>query len=169
LAETQFNNFISYSFPGNIANEINKQLPGYLNNVQMQQILTNHSHNLNQTLLSPASETLNRLVNEPQYQVVTTAHLNSIQQKCDNKIVEIRDIYEVKLQENNRTLLAQIRDMKSSYESNITQLKDKLDNVNKLVNKVSQLGDENSSLRWMLVELVFFSYNCRRWCNVNSI
>ncbi len=157
LAESKFNNFISINLPGHIANELNRQVPVYLNNNgQMQQILNTHSHYLNHQLEALATETLSNLVNEPQYQIVTAAHLNSMQEKCDKKIAEIQNTHDAKLKENDRAMTLQMKTMKNDYDRDLGSLKEKLDSVNKLTDKVVILERENHSMKWLIGGISLF-------------
>lgn len=104
--------------PGMVALEISKQMPGFLgNNSQMQQILQNHSTELNNQLEKTAKSTLDRIVNEEQYHKVTNVYTKAIEQKGDDAINQ---------QWNH-------------FNSNLNQMKEQANQTNrKLTNTVNQ-------------------------------
>ena len=151
VTDKRLDNFIEKQLGSYIANELNKQIPGYLNNnSQMQQILSLHSSNLNQQLLVSATNTLNQLVNEPQYQMVTVSHLNAMQQKCDHQRSEFQMQQDQQLNKQKAVFNSQLNEMKNDYQRQMDQLKTNLAKLDNLEIKINQLDTHNSHLQWAL-------------------
>lgn len=81
------NNFSLIYFNSHVSRSLAEQLPGFLNNnVQMQQILQQHSVVLNQQLSDAAHSVLDRVVNEDQYHTMTTRLSAAITQKSEDNL-----------------------------------------------------------------------------------
>jgi hypothetical protein len=81
------NNFSLIYFNSHVSRSLSEQLPGFLNNnVQMQQILQQHSVELNQQLSDAAHSVLDRVVNEDQYHTMTTRLSAAITQKSEDNL-----------------------------------------------------------------------------------
>ncbi|QKF94092.1 SH3 domain-containing protein [Fadolivirus algeromassiliense] len=151
MVTQKLNDYTHNQLPSHVSKELSLQITNFLtNHVQMNQILTYHSEQLSQKLLQIATDTLNRLVNEPQYQMTTNAHLQAMQQKCDGKISDIQIACNNQLSANSQKFNIQLDQMKQTANTEMAQLKDKLEKLDKQNKKLVQLEGETSSLRWML-------------------
>ena len=56
------------------------------NSMQMNQILANHSHELNNTLEQNAKKIINRLINDPQYHKINKRYFDAFRDKGDDEI-----------------------------------------------------------------------------------
>lgn len=88
----QLDNYTQFQIPCHVAKGLSEQITGFLNNnVQMNQIVVQHSQELNQQLYDNASQILSKVVNEEQYHEVTNLHISVMKQKYDNKLKSIED------------------------------------------------------------------------------
>lgn len=151
MVMTKLNDYTNNQLPSHVAKELNAQVTSYLNNnVAMQNILAYHSTNLTNELMRIATETLNKLVAEPQYQMTTNAHLNVMQEKCNRQLAAIETSCNNQLAANSLAFNKQLVELKEKNEREMASLKASLDKVDKLNKKISYLESYNSSTRWMI-------------------
>lgn len=128
--------------PTNVAKELTIQITNYLNSHhQMQQMLTYHIQQLDLKLTDTATQTLTKLANEDQYNLVTKIYLEAIQQKGDLKLMEMQSDFNQQLSENNRLFTNQLTELRKTNNKELSDLKDglvKLDNVEKTLSKHRQ-------------------------------
>lgn len=156
--------------PLTVAKELCGQITAFLtNHVQMSQIIQYHSDQLNLRLTETATRTLNKLVNEPEYHMTTTAHLNAISQKGDLKILEIQSDCNQQLNTNNLQFAEQLRQLKNTNDKELDELKDNLTmlkSLNKEFNNykmftsnhercITLLNDKVTTLQWLLGTCIF--------------
>lgn len=162
LVELKLNTFSQQQLPNLVLKEVCNQIPNFLNNNnQMQQILTHHSNNLNNMLQESATQTLNKVVNEEQYHNITSLHMNSMQQKCDNKLYEIDinlnnkigELYSLskeQLTNNDNMFKNQLEKIKNEVSIELKELHDGLNKLDKLNKKIIKIEQHNSSMRWLM-------------------
>lgn len=158
LVEAKILQYITNQFPAQVMKEISTQLPNYLNNnYAMQQLLNNHQNDLSYALEEKAREIINKIVNDPQYHVITSAHLAAIDEKCNQKINEIQsnasqqlfnnhNNFTTQLSDNSNKFSSQLRDMKTAVDVDMANLKQGLNNINQLYNRISMLEAKNTNL-----------------------
>lgn len=78
---------IKNMIPGEVSLEIQKQMPTYLSNsVQMNKILNDHSHELNNILEQKAKTIINSIINDPHYHEINKKYFDTFKQKGDIEI-----------------------------------------------------------------------------------
>lgn len=93
IISNKLKDFQRDTIPSCVAKELTNQITSFLNNhVQMNNIIEYHTTQINLMLTETARKTLADLVDEPQYHITTTAHLNSMDTKCELKILEIQNV-----------------------------------------------------------------------------
>lgn len=162
---TKLNNFQRDQLPSYVAKELVNQITTFLNNhTQITQLLDYHTTQLNVTLTETARNTLSKLVDEPQYQMVTTAHLNTITTKCDIKLLEIQAALNQQLSNNFQCFEEQLKTLKNKNDRELSELKTKLDETTQLAKdfadykvatsfnnkQIKELNDKIITLQWLL-------------------
>lgn len=139
-----------------VAKEITKEITNFLsNNIQILQITEYHTKQLDLKLSQTANDILNRLVNEPQYQMVTNAHLDSITLKCDNELLKVQSDCNKQLSDNYLKFNNQLSDLKRVNDKELSDLKDGLKQLNELSNyristsqTIKTLQNKINTLEW---------------------
>jgi hypothetical protein len=145
LIEIKILQYITDKFPGQVNKEINNQIPSYLNNnYQMQEILRNHSSELNSQLEICARRILGELVKDPQYQEIMNTHLHEMERKYDNKVGEISLNAAIQISNNDKTFNDELNKMKSKVNNNLLNLKQELEKINSLNKKIDELEINDS-------------------------
>jgi hypothetical protein len=132
--------------PNNVTQELNTQLPNQLlnqlpvylnNNYQMRQILDTHSQQLNDRLTDLAKQTLDRLTNEEQYQIVTASHLNNMALRYNEAVSKQLQEQSNKFNENSainmKTFSNALENIKQNADktlSNFSEFNKKATNMN---------------------------------------
>lgn len=131
--------YTQHEIPSHVAKELTLQITNYLSNhIQMTQIINFHIEQLNLRLTQTATETLNKLMNEPQFHLTTKAYLDAIQQKGDLKLLEVETYCNQQLTRNYEQFSNQLIQLKRTNDKELSDLKDgliKLDNVEKQLSK----------------------------------
>ncbi|XWV26962.1 hypothetical protein QJ857_gp0087 [Tupanvirus soda lake] len=130
MMRTRYLDYIVNQFPGQVSKEINNQIPNYLNNnYQMQQILDTHKSSLKQQLESTVRDILDRISNDPKYQEVVEAHLQTIDNNGTQKIKEI-----------SNNAYAQLKSIRSDFNQELDRMKNEVDtNMSELSSQLSEL------------------------------
>lgn len=128
----QARQFMETRVPGMVSTELVKQLPSFLSqNVQFQEMLRKHSSQLSQDLEESARQTLDRIVNEPEYHEVNKAYFDAFRQKADQAIHR----------------------METDGQSAIAEMEKRTANtlgaVESELRKMKKLEDDVDTLRWM--------------------
>lgn len=159
LVKNELDNYTTFQIPSHVSKALSEQITGFLNNnIQMNQILTQHSQNQNQSLYNSAMETLNRVANEPQYHMVTTAHLGAmdmkfnenmkcIEEKANNELVRHRNSFNIQLHEFTTKVN---NELKIVTETN-TRMNNMERQVMDLSNKIHKLEESNTLLKIITV------------------
>jgi len=145
------NYYTTYDLPSLVQKLINEKMPVYLNdNNRMQTLLNEHKEKLNLQLVQTASETLARLVDEPQYHAVQKAHLHAIDSHVDLKIRDTDQLIGKMLSSNEQKINNQLNDMQTQATRKLSELQTEINKigqlttqVDKLVNKVKTLEEKN--------------------------
>jgi len=150
--------------PTNVTQELNQQLPNQLlnqlpvflnNNFQMRQILDAHSQQLNELLSATSRQTLDRLTNEEQYQIVTASHLNSMALRYNEAV-------DKQLQEQYRTFNDHAATNSKRFNDELKQIKqdanNSLSNFNDFNSKAINMNTEILKLQKKVTELQNKSY-----------
>jgi DNA anti-recombination protein RmuC len=154
VANDKLNNYSQYQLPGHIAKALQDQVTSYLNNnVQMNQILTNHSQSLNQQLYATAQEILAKLVAEPQFQQIQIAHTHQMTLSFNEFMEKIRISANQQLDANTNQFKVQMSDMQKQVKEELKtiseanrRLDDLSDKLVKTINNVHKLEEQNNSL-----------------------
>lgn len=124
LTTEKFREYSQNQIPSCVAKEISSQIDKFLsNNIQVLQMVDFHTNQLNSKLTQTATETLVKLVNEPQYQIVTSTHLSAMDQKCELKIFEIQTACNQQLTNNYSKFTDQLKELKQTNDKELSQLK----------------------------------------------
>jgi len=147
--------FAQTQLPNIVSGELGRQLPAYLNNdYRMKDILFTHSESLNKKLQESATDTLNKLTNEEQYQLVTTSHINNQSLRFDAAISEQLRQNSITFNQQMSSYAAQGNNAISDFIQTSNQAlmhftdfnakADVLDNrIKKLEEKATELKNEN--------------------------
>lgn len=128
----------SLKLPIYVAKELKSQVTDFLsNNVQVLQLVNYHTDQLSLRLTQTASQTLEKLVNEPEYQMTTNAHLDALDKKCDIKIVDIQNLFHNQLTLNGKLFDDQLTTLKKTNDQELSELKEGLSKLNTLNNDFS--------------------------------
>lgn len=150
MVTDKLNNYTKFQIPAHVAKELLTQITNFLaNHIEMNKILTSHSETMKQELLKVATDTLNKLVNESEYQVVTNAHLQAVDQKCDGILSKVHTACNQQLTTNSQAFTSQLTLMQQANNVEVDKLKDKTNQVDRLTGKLTNLEREISSLRWL--------------------
>lgn len=138
LINNRLSDFQRDTIPSQVAKELTNQITTFLaNNVQITQIVDYHTAQLNAVLTDTARKTLAELVDEPQYHLTTTAHLNAMDTKCDIKILEIQNVLNQQLSNNYQAFTEQLNTLKNINNKELSELKETLHNVNEFEKEFS--------------------------------
>lgn len=147
--------------PGNLAIELNNQIPLYLNNNHhMRQILDSHIQQLTFTLYSSAKETLDKLTNEEKYQSITTSHINNmtirnsiaLDAQLQQNSIKFADQVSSYDDQINSTISTIIRRAEQSmyrfdeFNSTVTTLKNRIDT---LEHKIIEINHASTINNWV--------------------
>ena len=113
--------------------ELNRQMPTYLNNhVTMNQILHNHSISLNTSLVQTATEVLFKLANEEQYQMMTTKVL-------ENMEVRYKEAIATQIEKHDTNIKNVVEGVKSDVKNSMENFNNFNNSQRKLENKINTL------------------------------
>jgi len=143
----------SKSLSGNIALELNNQVPAYLNNnYRMGQILDSHTQQLNNTLYESAKQTLDKLTNEEKYQVVTASHLNNMSIRyntaIDNQLQQNTMKFDNQFLSYTNNINTAIQTVNNKTEQSLTQFNNFNSTAKTLTDKINQLEKELVSMKF---------------------
>jgi hypothetical protein len=155
MLETNYLNYVVGRFPGQVAKEINNQMPIYLNNNnQIQQILDTQKLSLRQQLEGTVKEILDRISNDPKYQEIINAHLTAIKHNAEQKLDKIDYNANKALIINQQIFNKEMENMKNNYENNISNLSEQLSELNKLKQEITLLKEKQRSdinkIHWII-------------------
>lgn len=103
---------ILYELDKQLPDQIQKQLPAYLDrNPKMQEILQAHINQLNTVLYNSAKQTLDQLTNEEQYHSITISHMNSMATRYNEEMSKQRDTNNTKFNDQLASHDKKIEDM----------------------------------------------------------
>lgn len=157
MVEKELNNFIFNKLSEYVLKEVNNQVPIFLNNnYLMQQILNNHSVNLNQTLEIASRSILDKIVHDPSYHEITKMYLFAIEQKGDKKIAEIDNNFLQSYLDKQNQFENFIKEIKYITGKELEELKNKLNDLNKLVLNQTEL-------KIKIKNLEKDNYNIKTW------
>ena len=129
--DTKFRTFTGFHMPGMIANEIVKQFPSYLdNNYKLQQVLKQHATDLEAKLSVAARDVMLQIAAEPQFHLMTTAHLETMQQKFDRKVIQMQHQFDQEMTKMRDALTEEMRDLRSGLM--------KMNDTNKKIDQMQQ-------------------------------
>lgn len=155
MVDDKLNNYVTYNLPSQVVKVMSDQMPYYLNNsVQMQNILAQHSQNLNQQLYNSATETLNNLTNEEQYHHVTNSHLNAMTKRFDNNLNTLNYNAEKQLNDQKTNFNNSLKTMQDQVNNEISFVKECNNKFDSLESKVIKLQEQNNMLKWSFVGLL---------------
>ena len=155
LVKNQLDNYTMFQIPSHVSKALSEQITGFLNNnIQMNQILSQHSQNQNQSLYNSAMETLNRIVNEPQYHMVTTAHLGAIDMKFNKSLQCIEERANSELARHTESFNNQLHEFNKKVANElkiVTETNTRMNNIERQVmdlsNRINNLEQSNTSLK----------------------
>lgn len=116
----------------------------------MQQILQQHSIELNQQLVDAAHTVLDRVVQEEQYHTMTNRLSAAITQRSEDNLNRLNNEANRRLNANDaefRVALSQMQNQVSSQLQQVSESNRRLDSQDE---KIKQLQGELSSLRWVV-------------------
>jgi len=156
LVKDQLNNYTLIQIPSHVSKALSEQVTGFLNNnSQMNQILAQHSQNQNQLLYNSATETLNRVANEPQYHVVTNAHIEAMTNRFNENLQVIDKKAHAELLNRENTFNNQLKEFNQKVNNElqiVIETKTRMNNIDiqvmDLNNKINKLEQANSTLQW---------------------
>lgn len=146
--------------PKSVTHELNTQLPNQLltqlpiylnNNYQMKQILDNHSYQLNEHLSNLTKQTLDRITNEEQYQMVTASHLNNMalryNESVANQLQEQNNKFNENTLANTRTFNATLKNIEQSANSSLSNFNEFNAKANIMSSEIDRLNKKLSELQ----------------------
>lgn len=129
IIESKLSTFTLTTLPQLVNNQLNVQLPAYLNNhSQMIDILNKHTTNLESKLTDASHKVMVSVVNDKKYNKLSDLHFNEIHRKSDIKLVDIQ-----------KQIDNQIVSIKSAVDKDMSDLKSSLNTIDQLHNKVNSL------------------------------
>lgn len=151
LVRSELETFARVQIPSHVSNALVQQLPGFLNNnVQMQQILREHSVELNQQLVDSAHTVLDRVVNEDQYHTMTTRLSAAITQKSEENLTRLTNEANRRLNSNDSEFQSALAEMRNQVNTQLQQVTESNRRLDTQDEKIKQLQGELSSLRWVV-------------------
>ncbi len=155
LVKDQLTNYTLIQIPSHVSKALSEQISGFLNNnSQMNQILTQHSQNQNQLLYNSATETLNKVVNEPQYHIVTNSHIDAMNQRFNESLQCIDKKASCELLKHENTFINRLKEFNQKVSNEIQTLvetKNLVSNMDKqlidLNLKINKLEQANNTLQ----------------------
>jgi len=155
LVKDQLENYTKFQIPSHVAKALSEQIANFLNNnVQMNQILSQHSVGLNQQLYNSATDILTKVVNEDQFHQVTNLHISAANTRFDEALIKQNSDANKQFALQDKTFSSKLSDMQKQVNSEIQSLtsanekirdqqskldrhQDKIDNLEKHVSSVS--------------------------------
>lgn len=161
----QLDNYTRIQIPSHVAKALQDQITGYLNNnVQMTQILSQHSANLNQNLYDSANRILTDVVNDPQHYKLASQHIEIQNLKCSSALIEQNKRFSENLVSHNGQVneyLKKVNDRVSLELKNVTEANQKVEEQNKKItkqqDKINKLEQHIGSLQMYFGILVAVS------------
>jgi DNA repair exonuclease SbcCD ATPase subunit len=137
---------LSYSLPGQVAKELNHQMPGYLNNNhQMNLILNDHSERLQDELESVARAILEKIVAEDRYHEINKMYFDAFKLKAN---IEISNF----ISDGNRA----INQIQAKYQTDLKSLTDNLSKAREQNRRVDNLEDRLKNLNDYTEKLQYY-------------
>ena len=132
------NEYLSTNLESMVSKNIRNLLPDYLrNNVQMQQILANHTVELNNKLSQSAKDIVNEIVNDEEYHVINKAYFDAFNNRGDTAINTMK-------QNGQRN----IREINDRCENKMKSLTSEINNIRDMKKRMNDLENSNQNLKY---------------------
>ena len=123
LVNDQLENYTKFQIPSHVAKALTDQITSFLNNnVQMNQILSQHSVSLNQQLYNSASDTLTKVANEDQYHQVTNLHISAANLRFNEALIKQNSDANNQFAAQDKTFSNKVNEMQKQVNSEIQTL-----------------------------------------------
>jgi len=130
LVNDQLENYTKFQIPSHVSKALSDQITSFLNNnVQINQILSQHSISLNQQLYNSASDTLAKVANEDQYHQVTNLHISAANLRFDEALVKQNSDANKQFALQDKTFSNKINEMQKQVNSEIQTLTNANDKI----------------------------------------
>ena len=134
-----------------VANEIQKQLPVYLNsNYQMQEILRTHIEKVTRELDASVRNHVHKIVNEDQYHIVNDAFFKAANSRVDSAIAEANVSFVATANYQRDCIDGFKSEIKKDCDSTMDELRDGVKQLRDCKNRMSKMETTISKLQKQL-------------------
>lgn len=157
MVDERLDNYTKFQIPSHVSKALSEQIAVFLNNnAHMNQILETHSASQNMQLYSSAMETLHKVVNEPQYHMVTNAHIDAMKTKYDESLLTINKNAEQQVLSNESKFNLQIESFKHQVNSETALLTETRVKLSQAETRIAELSNDIGIIKVILGAFVGF-------------
>lgn len=145
LVKSRIIEYLNDNLEKMIAKEMKSQLISYLeNSPQMQKILTDHIRDITNILETKVREILAQIIDDPQYHVITSVHLQKMENKCEVQIDNALKKLDSRADESDKKM----KQIISALQEKLNKLDNTASEVTHLREKYSKMKKQISILNW---------------------